>query len=174
VNRWFLALVAAALLAGGLLFALRHGGSSRGASGAPAPGAPGEPPSAVGHNSPGAGAADPHAAPAGAPRGARDPLPPPRAPARDLDRERAVRERIEQVIAERAPGVGVLKTLACIEDHCRVEIEVASVDAFRPAFERLQEPGGLADLARSMALENPVAESGDDAGPYLVAFSLEF
>lgn len=87
--------------------------------------------------------------------------------------EGAVRERVDTVIAALSPGAAVLKTLVCVSGRCELEVEVVDDGAFRKAYARLMEPGGLADLGERLVLESPRSLGDPDLGPFLYPLVLE-
>jgi len=95
----------------------------------------------------------------------------PRIPARD--REQAIRQRLTEVL--RATPEVHTTDIRCTDDrHCRVELEAPDLERASPVLERLSAPGtGFAGEAKQLRLEAPVA-LGQDAGPWRLAFNLEF
>jgi hypothetical protein len=87
-------------------------------------------------------------------------------------REEDVRARLSRVLGA-SPTVRVT-LIRCEDVRCRVELEAVDLEKAAPVLERLSEPGtGFAGEARQMRLEAPVAV-GADAGPYRLAFTLEY
>ncbi|MBI4510357.1 MAG: hypothetical protein HY698_12040 [Deltaproteobacteria bacterium] len=85
-------------------------------------------------------------------------------------REDAIRGRVQAVLRVNSTPASI-NSVTCDSASCRVEMETPDLDAFRPAWERMQEPGtGFVGEAEFMKLEKPVPLGPQ--GPYRVAFSL--
>ncbi len=176
MTRWIVVVLVLAAAGVGLVWLVRGGGKG-GAGGAGAATSASPAGATVPPALPEATADPARTPPTLAPRTPPTPLTPftpPSLPARDLDRERGVRTRLDAVLHD-YPDLAEIKTLECTAGGaCRVELEVTDLRLFAAPYERLQEPGagGFADEHGSMVLSKPVALGAGETGPFLVSFQL--